>query len=487
MVVNVSLEEETQYPKRLQDTPAPEMHRKTPMSLPHRVAHRYLIRQGQSAPDEKVLKWMKARAKKGKGAFVPDMVEDAFNHLKGWDLEGAMGYKSLKGYSGGDVLPNLKGMADPLAHGVLFGSRGSKPPATFTSRDRGEKGKKNLEAWLKRMTSAGKVVSGKKPPGKADPQRLYFTKPSEIRLEDRGGRWEFQVDHIWAGVPGWEVKAPNGKKKIVLHPTGHNNFLMPTPGNLASFWTFVYKNGLDADAQAFLDTQDRQLVEDLSKSKVDREKAQALREYSPEVKKVLQKITDTKYRDVVEYWSDALTRIVQEFLSAQAKANKDGKPLEIYSWTRKNPRYAAHYSLLQKVFSEREYQEIGGQHVSVLKPKDAAKLIKERATRIADTGRDGFIEKNTIKLSAIANRKGNLKKAEVLSLNPEDYDYGGEILFTFMDGSSFIVRNKTVWKRSVNGAVFAQYPTTFHKVKMPDGKAMKSPSEKRMVDVFAVA
>jgi hypothetical protein len=64
-------------------------------------------------------------------------------------------------------------------------------------------------------------------------------------------------------------------------------------------------------------------------------------------------------------------------------------------------------------------------------------------------------------------------------------DYGGEIAFTFKDGSSFVVRNKTVFKFSQLGTPFEQYPTTFHKVILPNGKSMSQPSEKRMVEVFA--
>lgn len=292
---------------------------------------------------------------------------------------------------------------------------------------------------------------------------------------------------MWLGVEGWTLKAPNGKSIDLPKPMLRKGTHERGPAyKVTAFWSFVYKNGLDKDAKKFIDSQDQEQVEMLSKPKAERVRLEALREYSADVKKVLEDITDKKYQDVVKYWERYYNDLAKEFKDAQKAANKAGKSLHPYDFLSKSmrtPSGTPQYQFLGKaftgVFNVEKRLEIYEEQ------SDRKKAAKDLATNIADEGRTGFIEKNTIKLSAIANKKANFKKATILRLNPDDYDYGGEISFEFNDGSSFVVRNKTVTKMSVNGKWFFQYPTTFHKVKMPDGKAMKSPSEKRMVDVFA--
>jgi len=79
--------------------------------------------------------------------------------------------------------------------------------------------------------------------------------------------------------------------------------------------------------------------------------------------------------------------------------------------------------------------------------------IKKEADQITREIRDGFVRKNTMKLSAIVTGKGNLKNIEVLSWARSNFE--GDMLFTFKDGSSFEVRNKTVTKMSVKGRWFS--------------------------------
>jgi hypothetical protein len=124
--------------------------------------------------------------------------------------------------------------------------------------------------------------------------------------------------------------------------------------------------------------------------------------------------------------------------------------------------------------------------VSVSFAQGYTNTYRAAAQRNAKQIRDGFVSKNSDRISRIVQSKGNLKGAKVLSMN-SGADYGGEIRFDFFDGSSFVVRNKTVAKVSQLGKWFYQYPTTFHRVIMPDGTSMKKPSEKRMNEVFAVA
>ena len=120
-------------------------------------------------------------------------------------------------------------------------------------------------------------------------------------------------------------------------------------------------------------------------------------------------------------------------------------------------------------------------------------ILRARAKLTAEEIRDEFVYKNTGKLSLIIRNKGtqgnpleNLDDAKVTKILPGP-DFGGEILIAFSDGSRFTVRNKTVSKISSLGALFNQFPTTFHNVVLPNGKKMSAPSEERMLKVFAVA
>jgi hypothetical protein len=56
--------------------------------------------------------------------------------------------------------------------------------------------------------------------------------------------------------------------------------------------------------------------------------------------------------------------------------------------------------------------------------------------------------------------------------------------FTFADGASFDVQSQVVWKTSVNGVHFPQFPTCFRNVKLSNGTKMELPSEAKMKEAF---
>jgi hypothetical protein len=130
------------------------------------------------------------------------------------------------------------------------------------------------------------------------------------------------------------------------------------------------------------------------------------------------------------------------------------------------------------------------QQKSLLRPRlkrNYKSIVRQMAKDEAERMQQDFLIKNVNKLVTIIDaKKANLAgdpqilKAEVLKQS-----FTGEIKFVFDDNSSFIVRNKVIWKRSQYGKSFNQYPTTFHDVVMPDGQPMGMPSEERMNKVFA--
>ena len=114
--------------------------------------------------------------------------------------------------------------------------------------------------------------------------------------------------------------------------------------------------------------------------------------------------------------------------------------------------------------------------------------VNKEATDAGDFMQQQFLFKNAKKLAKIVELKDNLTECEPIG-KPHVLSGGirGEIVMRFADGSQCDVHNTVKWNRSVHGKIFNQFPTTFHNVVMPGHIPMESPSEQRMIEVFAVA
>lgn len=124
-----------------------------------------------------------------------------------------------------------------------------------------------------------------------------------------------------------------------------------------------------------------------------------------------------------------------------------------------------------------------------LKPNYKAVLAVE-GEKAAKFMQEQFVIKNAKKLANIIDKKTSplVGKPKIGSTRVDGNGYfQGDLHIVFEDGSSFVVLNKVVFKYSIYGKPFLQFPTTFHDVTMPDGKPMGQPSEERMNTVFAVA
>ena len=116
--------------------------------------------------------------------------------------------------------------------------------------------------------------------------------------------------------------------------------------------------------------------------------------------------------------------------------------------------------------------------------------LKAMATTEALGVQSSFLQKNVAKLASILQKKSNIKgKPKILQMQYARGVFEGDLQITFKDGASFRVRNKIVSQtRSTANMVgytqFYQFPTTFHDVMLPNGKAMGLPSEERMNTVF---
>jgi hypothetical protein len=419
------------------------------------VGLRYLRR---AAEDSLFLRFLVKLAKRTKGLVDLDLLARVFAALPGWRVEPvSLAVDLSKSSNGLWILEGrLKTWMQPFGN-VWIHDDDTTKRWKFGFRD----SRVDVEEARKSFLHAVEVVHA--PPPAPVSGRLYATAPSPAGAV--GHLAGFEVERMWLGVHGWKLTAPTHATAVVAAPITAQGRIAPgNVHNLASLWTFVYKNGLDVDAQKYLNTLHPEKIEQATATKAEREHMERRRESSPQIEAVFREITDRKYAEVAGAILANFLGQMQMYLNKIAEGDR-------------HPSSAGmHWTLISKML-----ERVNGD----LQPRSNHEAIaRAEAEKIATAVRDAFIEKNTYRVSAIVNKKGNFAKAQLVRINP-GHDYGGEVRFSFADGSSFLLRNKTVWKRSGYGVEFAQFPTTFHEVTLPDGSKMPQPSEARMLDVFA--
>jgi len=149
--------------------------------------------------------------------------------------------------------------------------------------------------------------------------------------------------------------------------------------------------------------------------------------------------------------------------------------------------------VLQSCFDYKVEYDKGrvGNRTYVIKGKNdrAVGWPAAEAGRMRKSMEEGFLAKNIRKLSNIIDLKGNLTKITDLPSKPVKVSKGRGSLeagfkFLFNDSAEFSVVNKIITNYSMRGLPFYQYPTTFHDVKLADGKKLSMPSEEKMVKDF---
>lgn len=108
------------------------------------------------------------------------------------------------------------------------------------------------------------------------------------------------------------------------------------------------------------------------------------------------------------------------------------------------------------------------------------KIINDTVTDVIE----GFVAKNTSKLSLIFQKKSEVKSHKINHTYIRNGTLENSMYFEFPDGSSFVINSQVVYKWSSNGRAFMQFPTRFMNVKMADGTKMKMPSEAKMIKEF---
>lgn len=106
-------------------------------------------------------------------------------------------------------------------------------------------------------------------------------------------------------------------------------------------------------------------------------------------------------------------------------------------------------------------------------------IVKAKAERFAEDQVTAFVYKVGTKLSGIVERKGNLAKTSISGDLRSHW-----MTFEFADNANFQVQSQIVWKVSVNGVHFTQYPNCFRNVTLSNGTKMELPSEAKMKEAF---
>ena len=116
--------------------------------------------------------------------------------------------------------------------------------------------------------------------------------------------------------------------------------------------------------------------------------------------------------------------------------------------------------------------------------KDMKKIVDKKAKDSAETVVQNYASKNMAKLTRLVAEKQNagvgFTDVEDQGMTVRGDTFAGRMKFEFQDGSGFTVLNQMVLKTSPRGLLFAQFPTTFHQVKSPDGTVKAKLSEKQM-------
>jgi hypothetical protein len=126
---------------------------------------------------------------------------------------------------------------------------------------------------------------------------------------------------------------------------------------------------------------------------------------------------------------------------------------------------------------------------------DATEVVFEpEAKRVADEFgeeqyrivAENYLNKNIDKLALIIENKekggAGVTSVETTSISHAEATFESIVHIDFQDGTGFLVDNKAVSKRSLNGIWFYQYPTTFHKVRSIDGSVTAMVPEAAMLN-----
>jgi len=149
--------------------------------------------------------------------------------------------------------------------------------------------------------------------------------------------------------------------------------------------------------------------------------------------------------------------------------------------TKKGDNYGNQVACHKRMDAQAYLNCTGGYHNrSWTLAADPEAIVKAKAERFAADMVSQFIHKVGTKLSGVVEKKNGTHTVTIKGGSLQDY----WMAFTFADGAEFDVQAQVVWKTSVNGVHFPQFPVCFRNVKLANGSRMELPSEAKMKEQF---
>lgn len=110
--------------------------------------------------------------------------------------------------------------------------------------------------------------------------------------------------------------------------------------------------------------------------------------------------------------------------------------------------------------------------------------IKQDAELSTEEVMSAFLDRSASKIAPVIEKHGGLKEIIPFDLKYRVGILHGKVRVTFDNGDEFTTHSQLVWKTSILGKLFYQFPTTFNNVKF-NGQNVSKPDEAWMNEVFA--
>lgn len=230
----------------------------------------------------------------------------------------------------------------------------------------------------------------------------------------------------------------------------------------------------DAAKQALADKKAARAAKLAEKAEIKRNPYHKL---DPQVADILRQVAEPYRVAAVTMETTRLTGIRDQLVKLAAEKGSFD-PYLVY------PSSKNHYEEHANCFRRLEVQKFidqKGYPVKYSLKKNTDKIIQDRAEQFAQDMVTAFIHKTGTKLSGIVEKKNGSHTVSIRGGSLQDH----WMYFKFADGSEFDVQSQVVWKTSINGVHFPQFPTCFRNVKLSTGAKMELPSEAKMKEQFA--
>jgi hypothetical protein len=180
-------------------------------------------------------------------------------------------------------------------------------------------------------------------------------------------------------------------------------------------------------------------------------------------------------KERTDYYNRLYTKLAAVFPSGQPNYSTAHDAIE--------KAFPGHYDIWSRMiardFIVKVTQDVyDNKYELVAEGRKLMSIIKSKVDTDERNMFEAFIQKQTEKVAAIIKARGLQVTGHVRG------NLECEINFVLADGTKFDMTCQVVWKTSVLGKLFWQFPTTFHNVYTADGTAVSTPSEAKLKKVL---